>query len=49
MIIEALIKEGKLLIRDNEGSISDALYIVGEILGRFEEGRPGYAAYSFKR
>jgi len=35
---------GKLLICGNGGSASDALHIAGEIVGRFQQERKGYAA-----
>lgn len=43
-ITESLKNGGKLLICGNGGSASDALHIVGEIVGRFQKERKAYSA-----
>lgn len=43
-VAASILRGGKLLICGNGGSASDALHIAGEILGRFQMERPGYAA-----
>lgn len=43
-IAESIMSGGKLLTCGNGGSASDALHIAGEILGRFQKERRGYAA-----
>lgn len=45
-ISESIKSGGKLLICGNGGSAADALHIAGEILGRFQKERKGYAAVS---
>lgn len=43
-IAETLITGGKLLLCGNGGSASDAIHIVGEIVGRFQKERKAYCA-----
>lgn len=43
-IAASILQGGKLLICGNGGSAADALHIAGEILGRFQKERRGYAA-----
>ena len=45
-IVDAIRSGGKLLICGNGGSASDASHIAGEIVGRFQKERKGYAAIS---
>jgi len=43
-IVEALRTGNKLLIIGNGGSAADAQHIAAEIIGRYKQDRPGYAA-----
>src|SRR5213075_1079903 len=43
-IIAALRAGGKLLIIGNGGSAADAQHVAAEIIGRYKQDRPGYAA-----
>jgi D-sedoheptulose 7-phosphate isomerase len=43
-IITALRSDNKLLIIGNGGSAADAQHIAAEIVGRYKQDRPGYAA-----
>jgi D-sedoheptulose 7-phosphate isomerase len=43
-IVAALRAGGKLLIVGNGGSAADAQHIAAEIVGRYKQDRPGYAA-----
>jgi D-sedoheptulose 7-phosphate isomerase len=43
-IIDALRSGNKLLIIGNGGSAADAQHIAAEIIGRYKQDRPGYAA-----
>jgi len=43
-IIAALRSGNKLLIVGNGGSAADAQHIAAEIVGRYKQDRPGYAA-----
>lgn len=45
-ISESIKSGGKLLICGNGGSAADALHIAGEIIGRFQKERKGFAAVS---
>lgn len=44
MIIDALKKNGKVILFGNGGSASDAQHIAAEFVGRFKKDRPGLAA-----
>src|SRR6201999_2083009 len=44
IIITALRAGNKLLIAGNGGSAADAQHIAAEIIGRYKQDRPGYAA-----
>ena len=44
VIIAALRSGNKLLIVGNGGSAADAQHIAAEIIGRYKQGRPAYAA-----
>lgn len=44
LIYKCLSKKGKILVCGNGGSASDSLHMVGEIVGRFQRERKGWAA-----
>jgi D-sedoheptulose 7-phosphate isomerase len=45
-IITALRSGNKLLIVGNGGSAADAQHIAAEVIGRYKQDRPGYAAFA---
>lgn len=45
-MLECLLNEGKILVCGNGGSAADAQHFAAEMVGRFEQERPGLAAIS---